>query len=109
MAEKIYLGIDLGAESGRGMAGLWGGNKMRLEELSPFPNVGAGFNDSRRWNTMGLWSEIQNGLALAAKKYGKSVVSVAVDTWGVDFALLSKSGELLGLPYHYRDARTRGI
>src|ERR1041385_3970132 len=109
MAEKIYLGIDLGAESGRVIAGLWDGKKIRLEELHRFPNGGVVFNDTLRWNTMGLWSEIQNGLALAAKKYGKSVVSVAVDTWGVDFALLSKSGELLGLPYHYRDARTRNI
>src|SRR4029077_2915711 len=65
--------------------------------------------DSLRWNTIGLWAEIQNGLSLAAKKYDKSVVSVGVDTWGVDFVLLSKSGELLGVPFHYRDARTRGI
>ena len=60
-------------------------------------------------NTVGLWSEIQTGLMIAGKKYGKSGFSCGVDTWGVDFALLSKSGELLGLPFHYRDVRTRGI
>ncbi len=74
-----------------------------------FANGGIIVAESLRWNTLGLWSEIQNGLALAAKKYGQSIVSVGVDTWGVDYALLSRSGELLGVPFHYRDARTRGI
>ena len=108
MAEQVYLGVDLGAESGRVIAGLWDGKKMKLEEMHRFPNGGVAVADSLRWNTLGLWTEIQTGLTAAAKKFGKSVVSVGVDTWGVDFALLSKSGELLGLPFHYRDARTRG-
>jgi rhamnulokinase len=82
---------------------------MKLEEMHRFPNGGVPIADSLRWNTLGLWAEIQTGLTAAAKKFGKSVVSVGVDTWGVDYALLSKSGELLGMPYHYRDARTRGI
>src|SRR5882724_10001793 len=109
MAQQVYLGVDLGAESGRVIAGLWDGKQMLLEEMHRFPNGGITINDTLRWNTLGLWGEIQNGLTAAAKKFGKSVVSVGVDTWGVDFALLSKSGELLGLPYHYRDARTRGM
>jgi len=109
MSQQVYLGVDLGAESGRVIAGLWDGKKMQLEEMHRFPNGGITINDTLRWNTLGLWGEIQNGLTAAAKKFGKSVVSVGVDTWGVDFALLSKSGELLGLPYHYRDARTRGM
>src|ERR1041385_5088893 len=109
MAQQVYLGVDLGAESGRVMAGLWDGKKIQLEEMHRFPNGGVAIADTLPWNTDGLWSEIQTGLTAAAKKFGKSVVSVGVDTWGVDFALLSKSGELLGLPYHYRDARTRGM
>ncbi|HXS67406.1 MAG TPA: rhamnulokinase family protein [Candidatus Polarisedimenticolia bacterium] len=109
MSQQVYLGVDLGAESGRVMAGLWDGKKMQLQELHRFSNGGVPMADSLRWNTVGLWKEIQTGLGVAGKKFGKSVVSVGVDTWGVDFALLSRSGELLGLPYHYRDARTRGI
>src|SRR5207247_8466319 len=53
--------------------------------------------------------EIQHGLGLAASVGGKGIQSVGVDTWGVDFVLLSKTSELLGHPYHYRDARTRGM
>lgn len=109
MAQQVYLGVDLGAESGRVIAGSWDGAQMKLEELHRFPNGGVAIADSLRWNTLGLWNEIQIGLSAAAKKFGKSVVSVGVDTWGVDYALLSKSGEVLGLPFHYRDARTRGM
>src|SRR5262245_57327803 len=109
MAQQVYLGIDIGAESGRVMAGLWDGKSVKLEELHRFPNGGVMYNGGLRWNTLGLWSEIQNGLTIAAKKFNQSIISVGVDTRGVDFALISKSGELLGVPFHYRDARTRGI
>ena len=34
---------------------------------------------------------------------------VGVDTWGVDYALLDGGGRVLGLPFHYRDARTDGM
>jgi len=55
-----------------------------------------------------LWAEIQNGLALTGKKFGKQIVSVGADTWGVGFVLLNKRDEILGQSYHYRDARPRG-
>ena len=108
MAQRVYLGIDLGAESGRVIAGLWNGKTIKLEEVHRFPNGPVPLGGSLRWDVMRLWAEIQNGLALAAKKYGKSIVSVGADTWGVDFVLLNKQDEILGQPYHYRDARTRG-
>src|SRR5687767_3153408 len=109
MPQQTYLAVDLGAESGRVIAGLWDGKLMRMEEVHRFPNGPVHINGTMRWDVLRLWAEIQNGLALGQKKYGKSIVSVGVDTWGVDYVLLSKSGELLGLPFHYRDGRTRGM
>lgn len=108
MAERVYLGIDLGAESGRVMAGAWNGTQLRLEEVHRFANGGVFIADTLRWDVVRLWSEIQSGLGLAAKRYGDAIVSVGADTWGVDFVLMTRAGEMLGLPYHYRDARTRG-
>lgn len=105
---SVYLAIDLGAESGRVMAGLWNGKTLRLEEVHRFPNGPVTLADSLRWDVLRLWTEIQNGLTLAARKYGKAVVSVGADTWGVDYVLLDRQGEMLGLPFHYRDARTNG-
>ncbi|MCX6890748.1 MAG: rhamnulokinase [Verrucomicrobia bacterium] len=109
MPNRVYLAIDLGAESGRVVAGLWNGKTIRLEEIHRFPNGPVWLGDSIRWDTLRLWSEIQNGLALAAKKYGKTIVSVGADTWGVDYVLLDRRDEILGQPCAYRDARTNGM
>ena len=109
MSKPVHLGIDLGAESGRVIAGLWNGKSLRLEELHRFPNGPVPLAGTLRWDVLRLWAEVQNGLALTGKKYGRNIVSVGADTWGVDFALLSKNGELLGQPFHYRDARTNGM
>lgn len=108
MSQKVYLAVDLGAESGRIIAGLWNGRRIKIEEVHRFPNGGVYLGDTFRWDILRLWGEIQIGLALAGGKYGKQIVSVGADTWGVDFVLLNKQDEILGLPYHYRDARTRG-
>jgi rhamnulokinase len=105
---KIYLAVDLGAESGRVMAGIWNGRVLQLDEIHRFPNGGVYLGDALRWDVLMLWSEIQKGLVLAGKKYGRRIVSVGADTWGLDFVFLNKQDEMLGQPYHYRDARTRG-
>jgi rhamnulokinase len=107
--QQCYLGIDLGAESGRVMAGLWDGKRMSLKELHRFPNGPVEIAGTLRWDVLRLWHEIQQGLALAARAYGNSIQSVGVDTWGVDYVLFSKSNELLAQPFHYRDARNRGM
>lgn len=60
MKEKVYLAIDLGAESGRVMAGLWNGRKLRLEEIHRFANGGVSLGDTYRWDVLRLWAEIQH-------------------------------------------------
>jgi rhamnulokinase len=107
--KRVYLAIDIGAESGRVIAGVWNGNTIRLEEAHRFPNGPVALGETIRWDLLRLWAEIQTGLALAGKKFGRQIVSVGADTWGVDFVLLNQQEEILGQPYHYRDARTRGL
>jgi rhamnulokinase len=109
VTDQVYLAVDLGAESGRVMAGRFTGQQVQLEELHRFPTGTTLVADSLRWDLLRLWSEIQTGLMKGAEKYGPQVISVGVDTWGVDFVLLSKTGEMLGQPYCYRDARTKGV
>ncbi len=109
MAKRCFLGVDLGAESGRVMAGLFDGSKIEINELHRFPNGGVPIGGSVRWNILHLWSEIKKGLSIAAERFGDDVVSVGVDTWGVDHVLFSKTFDILGLPYHYRDERTNGV
>ena len=109
-AKQQYLAVDLGAESGRVISGKFDGSQVTLNELHRFSNGPVKLAGTLRWDVLGLWSEIQTGLAKAATdSAGESVVSVGVDTWGVDYVLLSKTDELLGQPYHYRDSRTDGL
>lgn len=109
MTEKCYLAVDLGAESGRVVAGLFDGSRLRLEEIHRFANGAVPVAETLRWDVLRLWAEIQLGLAKAAQSFGNDAISVGVDTWGVDYVLLSRGNEMLGHPYHYRDPRTAGV
>lgn len=109
MAENCYLAVDLGAESGRVVAGLFDGTHIRLEEIHRFANGPVPVADSLRWDVLRLWSEIQSGLGKAAQSYANDAISVGVDTWGVDYVLLARGDEMLGQPYNYRDPRTSGV
>lgn len=104
-----FLAFDLGAESGRAIAGHFDGQYLKLEELHRFANGPVRILDSLYWDVLRLWGEIKHGLARAAQAYPGGLASLGVDTWGVDFALLAADDTLLGNPYHYRDQRTNGM
>ncbi len=104
--EKTVLAIDLGAESGRVMAAHFDGESLSLEEIHRFANTPVRVRETLYWDVLHLWREIQAGIRKA--KHLKPA-SLAVDAWGVDFALLDKDGRLLGNPVHYRDKRTDGM
>lgn len=107
--ESLYLTFDLGAESGRALLGRHAEGKIVLDEAHRFKNEPLRLLGRTHWNTLGLFVEIEHGIAKAVKGHGGSIRSLGVDTWGVDFALLDRDDELLGLPYHYRDPRTDGV
>lgn len=109
MAEDCFLGVDLGASSGRVMAGLFDGKKINLRELHRFHNGAVNLGETLRWDVLGLWSEIQHGMGLAAESLSGSVKSIGVDTWGVDYVLMAENDDLVCQPWHYRDERNRGI
>ena len=109
MPDQVHLAIDCGAESGRIIAGLWDGSHMRLEELLRFPTGGSLHDGGLRWEVERFWTQIENGLAAAAARFGSSIVSVGADTWGLDYVLLNSAGRLLEMPWHYRDRRNFGL
>ena len=53
--EKVYLGVDLGASSGRVLAGLFDGGRLRLEDVHRFENSGVHVGDTMYWNILSLW------------------------------------------------------
>ena len=106
MSDKTVLAVDLGAESGRVMAVKFNGRSLQQEELHRFPNTTVTINGTLHWDFLALWRNIQVGI-----EKGKALnpAGIGVDTWGVDFGLLDKQGNLIGNPVHYRDGRTDGM
>ena len=110
-ASKIYLAIDLGAISGRVIAGIYNSSSrtLELDEVSRFPAKTIEEGGSLKWDIQDIFDRISEGLAIAARKYDGRIQSIGVDTWAVDYGLIDEEGELLGNPYHYRDSRTEGV
>jgi rhamnulokinase len=103
---KAYLAFDLGAESGRALLGHLSAGALKVEEVHRFSNEPVPYGGSLHWDVPRLWLEMRNALQVVK---GTKLAAIGVDTWGVDYALLGESGELLQNPYHYRDSRTKGV
>jgi len=100
-----FIAIDIGAETGRVIVG----DVSKMEIIYRFPNNLVRVKDSIFWDILGIFNEIKKGLKEAFKEYSDQIVSIGIDTWGVDYALLDNDGDILGNPYHYRDKRTDNI
>ena len=104
-----YLAFDLGAESGRAILGrLDDDGFLQINELHRFPNRMIDVRGNLHWDVLELYREMLNGMCSCAANYTSAPMSIGVDTWGVDFALLDDQGILIGAPFAYRDRRTHG-
>ena len=106
--DKYYLAVDIGASSGRHMLASMKDGKMQLEEVYRFPNGMTEKNGTLCWDVERLFTEIKNGLKVC-KELGKIPVSMAIDTWAVDYVLLDENDKILGDTAGYRDSRTNGM
>ena len=108
-ATANFLAIDLGAESGRCTVGCFDGGRLSLHEVHRFPNSAVPTLGRLEWDALRIFTEIKAGIGKAVQQFGPDLKSLALDAWGVDFALLDDHGELLGNPYSYRDPQTQGM
>ena len=107
MKEISFLAFDLGATSGRSILGTLRDGKLHMKELTRFPNQIMELGGHFYWNIFSLYEHLREGMIACAKE-GTPITSIGIDTWGVDFAFLGSDGQLLGLPYAYRDTHTEG-
>ena len=105
---KVYLAADFGGGSGRVMAGWLENGRIVMEEVHRFGNRQVRLGGHLYWDFPALFEDMKAGLKAAAAK-GYNVVSIGIDTWGVDFGLIDRDGVLLGNPVCYRDERTKGV
>ena len=106
--ERYFIGVDLGATSGRVILAALSDHGITLEVLHRFPNRLLRIGERYYWNIYSLYEEILHGLELAGRRH-LPITSLGIDTWGVDFACVGSDGEILGLPRAYRDPFTRGV
>ena len=108
MKKLNMLAIDLGASSGRGIIGGFDGDKLTLRENHRFSNDPVTVGKHFRWDIMRILHEIKQSIR-ETKLSGDDIAGFGIDTWGVDYGLIDKHGEMLSNPFHYRDARTAGM
>lgn len=108
MTKKV-LAFDFGASSGRAMLAEFDkeNKKISMTEIHRFPNIPVVQNNTMYWDVLRLLSEMKQGILLA-QKHGR-IDAIGIDTWGVDFGMLDKDGQLIANPVHYRDRRTEGM
>jgi rhamnulokinase len=106
MSKAAHIAVDLGAESGRVMLGVIEEGRLLLREVHRFLHLPVPTPAGLCWDVTGLWRAILDGLREAARVAAAEqiqLLSVGVDTWGVDFTFVTKNGNMVGLPMCYRD------
>ena len=99
---RNLIAFDLGASNGRAILGQFDGERITMKELHRFENNYIEMNGVYYWDTPYLYSQLKQGL-LAFKQgdYGE-LDAFGIDTWGVDYGLLDRNGQLAGVPRSYR-------
>ena len=104
---KYFLAIDIGASSGRHIVGWREEGNIKTKEVCRFPNGVQEQNGHLVWDVDTLLSHVKAGIA-AAKAAFPGIVSLSIDTWGVDYVLLRGREEVRPV-YAYRDSRTEAV
>src|SRR5215831_17336704 len=104
-ARTAVAAVDLGASAGRVLVGVSTSDGLTLRELHRFANDPVAVRGVLRWDVLGLFRGIVEGLHRAETEVGH-LDAVGVDGWGVDYGLLDGDGQLHANPAHYRDPRT---
>ena len=104
---KIYLAVDIGASSGRHIAGFFQNGALKTEEVYRFPNGVQEKDGHLTWDIDALEAHVRRGIALSKERFS-AIESFSIDTWGVDYVLL-QDGEPIRPCYAYRDSRTEAV
>lgn len=98
-----FLAFDFGAESSRAVCGILEPKKLLLREVYRFRTGMVSLNNHFYWNIYRFYEEMLTALTLCTQKEKIVPLSVAVDTWGVDFGFLADDDTIVRIPYAYRD------
>lgn len=94
------LAFDMGATSIRGIVGYIEGGKLITEEVMRMSHSIKNKNGRLYWDFDTILNKIADTII-----ENKDVSCIGIDTWGVDFGVLDKNGELIDTPFSYRDEK----
>ncbi|SHN18175.1 rhamnulokinase [Gracilibacillus kekensis] len=106
--QKCNLAVDIGASSGRVIAGYLENGKLILDEIHRFENKMEEKKGHLCWNIDRLFQEIKIGIKQSMVLHYQPV-SIGIDTWAVDFVLLDQEKKRITDAVAYRDHRTDGV
>lgn len=98
------LAFDFGASTGRAILAEYKADKLNYSEVHRFDNNLTKKDGLLCWDFPYLLNEVKKAIDMA-----ENVDALAFDTWGVDYGMLDKDGNLLSLPVCYRDERTKDM
>ena len=96
------LAFDLGASNGRGILGQFDGERLTMQELHRFENDYIRLGDVLYWDSLNLYHQCKQALHAFKRAGLGELAAFGVDTWGVDYGLLDRNGQLLGSARSYR-------
>lgn len=109
MKKNYFCAIDLGATSGRVVISPANDNNNEMELIRRFPHGIHERDGMYFWDMDFLINEITEGLRTLAARTDVHILSIGVDTWGVDMIFLDGEGKPLSQPRAYRDPYTNGM
>ena len=81
--------VDLGATSGRVMAGRVGGGRVEIDELHRFPNGAVQLPGALVWDAVGIYREVMTGIREVAAT--GPLDGIGIDSWAVDHGLVERA------------------
>ena len=94
------LAFDMGATSIRGIVGYIADGKLITEEVMRMSHSIKNKDGRLYWDFDAILDKIVNTII-----DNKDVSCIGIDTWGVDFGMIDKDGELIDTPFSYRDEK----
>jgi rhamnulokinase len=95
-----FLAVDLGASGTKIIQGRFNGKLLDINKIGYVNSFHYEKNNFSWWDFNKIYDSVMEVIDKVTKHY--DVESVGFDSWGVDFGLLDKKGNLINDPLHYR-------
>lgn len=105
---SVHLAVDIGGSHGRGVLGVCENSRWTLTEVGQFSTAPIEIDGTLCWNLAGMLQGIGKILRNAGE-HASHIDTLAIDTMGLAFGLLDRSGALVTPPVYTRSPQEEGL